>query len=191
MIEAVREPGLRGLRDQPFALLRALERRSLAAMAGAGAHEVEGAEFVGIGFRLGAERLLVERGEVREILLPPAGITRVPGARSWVRGLANVRGQLLPVMDLKEFLGAGPTAPGRGMRVLVARAGEFPVGLLADEVYGFRRFSGQERGPAGTLGSLRCERFLAGCFRRGDEHWPLFSLQALLDSPEFQLAAAD
>jgi twitching motility protein PilI len=191
MMAAGAGSGLRALRDQPFALLRALERRSRAAVAGAGPDEAEAAELVGIGFRLGSERLLLERGEVREILLPPAGITRVPGARSWVRGLANVRGQLLPVMDLKDFLGAGPTVMGRSTRILVARGGELPVGLLADEVYGFRRFLDRERGAAQPLAGLRCERFLAGCFRRGDESWPLFRLQTLLDSPEFQLAAAD
>jgi len=191
MIAAGYEPGLRALRDQPFALLRALERRSRAAMTGSGPHEGEAAEVVCIGFRLGGERLLLERGEVREVLLPPTGMTRVPGARSWVRGLANIRGQLLPVMDLKDFLGAGPTALGRNARILVARGGEFPAGLLADEVFGFRRFLERERVAVQPLAGLRCERFLSSAFRRGDEYWPLFSLQALLDNQEFQLAAAD
>ena len=37
----------------------------------------------------------------------PAAVTRVPGAKGWMRGLSNVRGQLLPVIDLRAFLGVG------------------------------------------------------------------------------------
>ena len=85
-----------------------MERRSRAAAAGAlGGGDVSLEEWVGVGFRLGTERFLVPRGEVREVLMVPPAITRVPGAKSWVRGLANVRGHLLPVVDLKEFLGSG------------------------------------------------------------------------------------
>jgi twitching motility protein PilI len=40
----------------------------------------------------------------------------VPGARSWILGLANVRGQLLPVIDLKQYFGSGELTIGRNTR---------------------------------------------------------------------------
>ena len=46
--------------------------------------------------------LVSKMGEVTEILDPP-DFTRVPGVQSWVVGIANVRGSLLPLMDLKDL----------------------------------------------------------------------------------------
>ena len=60
---------------------------------------------------MGGETFLVAREETREVLGYPAAITRIPGAKSWVKGLANVRGQLLPMLDLRQFLGSGATTP--------------------------------------------------------------------------------
>jgi len=113
----------------------------------------------------------------------------VPGAKPWIRGLANVRGQLLPLVDLRAFLGGGVTNIGRGSRVLVANHREVPAGLLVDEVQGFRRFVDNEFGTTVPPTIIRCERSLAGTFRRGAESWPVFSLRSLLESPEFLQAA--
>jgi len=182
--------GLRGLRDRPFELLREIERRARAAAIGQGRESGAGREWVGIAFRLGVERFLVAREETREVLSYPSVVTRVPGARTWIRGLANVRGQLLPVVDLRSFLGSGVTAAGRSTRVLVANHRDVPAGLMVDEVLGFRRFTDGEFSPTVSPTILRCERYLAGSFRRGNEVWPVFGLKPLLESNEFLQAAA-
>jgi twitching motility protein PilI len=182
---------LRTLRDQPFELLRELERRMRAAISGAAGEEVAGEEWVGIGVRLGHERFVVPRDEVREVLMVPPAITRVPGARAWVRGLANVRGHLLPISDLRGFLGSAGGVPDRAARVLVLADAEFPVGLIVDEVYGFRRFMDRERTTEIPPPGIRCERYLSGAFRRGLEVWPVFEMARLLGSREFQNAAEE
>jgi twitching motility protein PilI len=112
-------------------------------------------------------------------------LTRVPGSREWIRGLANVRGQLLPVIDLKQYLGSGATQAGRNTRVVVVNHRGIPAGLLVDEVLGFRRFNEQEfhGEPPPTI--IRCERYLAGSFRRGTEAWHVFSQKKLVQSPAF------
>ena len=101
-----------------------------------------------------------------------------------------MRGQLLPVVDLRAFLGGGATNTNRSTRVLVAQHREVPAGLLVDEVLGFRRFNEGEFSNAPPPTIARCERYLAGAFRRGNESWPVFSLRTLLESPEFLQAAA-
>jgi hypothetical protein len=58
-------------------------------------------EWVGVALKMAGELFLVAREETREVLGVPAPLTRVPGAKPWLRGLANVRGQLLPVLDLR------------------------------------------------------------------------------------------
>lgn len=181
---------LKPLRDQPFELLRELERLARVAMTGKGRDVGTDREWVGVAFRLGSENFLVAREETREVLGFPTMLTRVPGARSWIRGIANVRGQLLPVVDLRSFLNAGSTGSGRSSRVLVAHHREVPAGLLVDEVMGFRRFADAEFTATVPPTILRCERYLAGAFKRSTESWPVFSLRSLLESPEFLHAAA-
>ena len=181
---------LRSLRDKPFELLRELERLARVGLAGQGRDAANEREWVGVAFRVSAENFLVAREETREVLSFPSVVTRVPGAKPWIRGLANVRGQLLPIVDLRAFLGGGVTNIGCGSRVLVANHREVPAGLLVDEVQGFRRFADNEFGTTVPPTIIRCERYLAGAFRRGAESWPVFSLRSLLESHEFLQAAA-
>ena len=181
---------LRSLRDRPYELLRELDARARGAAQGAQEVAVTGPEWVGIAFRLGGEAFLLAREETREVMSYPTSVTRVPGARSWIRGLSNVRGQLLPVIDLRAFLGSGSTAASRSTRVLIANHREIPAGLLVDEVMGFRRFAETEFTADLPPTLLRCERYLAGAFRRGAEVWPVFSLRSLLESQQFLQAAA-
>jgi len=182
-------PTLRSLRDKPFELLRQLERLARVALTGQGRDAASEREWVGVAFRMSSEGFLVAREETREVLGFPAVITRVPGAKAWIRGLANVRGTLLPVVDLRAFLGGGVTSISRGARVLVANHREVPAGLLVDEVQGFRRFADGEFSTTPPPTIVRCERYLAGAFRRGTESWPVFSLRSLLESAEFLQAA--
>lgn len=181
-------PGLRLLRDRPFELLQELERRGRAVAGGRRA--ADGQEWVGVAFRLGSETFLVSRDEMREVMSLPTQLTRVPGARPWVRGLSNLRGQLLPVIDLRQFLGSGVTPSARISRVLVLNHRDIPAGLLVDEVLGFRRFAESEHISTAPPTLIRCERFLTGAFRRGGESWPVISLRRLLEHPSFLQASA-
>jgi twitching motility protein PilI len=181
---------LRSLREKPFELLRELERLARVALSGQGRDAANEREWVGVAFRMSSENFMVAREETREVLGFPAAITRVPGAKPWIRGIANVRGQLLPIVDLRAFLGGGVTTVTRSSRVLVANHREVPAGLLVDEVQGFRRFADNEFGATVPPTIIRCERYLAGAFRRGADSWPVFSLRSLLESTEFVQAAA-
>ncbi len=181
---------LRDLRDRPFELLRELERRSRLALSGSASLDADAEEWVGIGCLLGSERFLVARDDVREVMMMPSAVTRVPGTREWVAGLANLRGQLLPVFDLRAFLGAGNSRGVRSARVLVANSPDMPVGIIVDEVFGFRRFLSSEFTDEIPDTEIRCERYLAGACIRGEEVWPVFSVQKLIAADEFQKAAA-
>jgi twitching motility protein PilI len=180
---------LRSLRDRPFELLKELERRSRTVAAVNPPDAAAGREWVGVACRMGGETFLIAREETREVLGYPAVITRIPGAKSWVRGLANVRGSLLPMLDLRQFLGSGSTTPGRNTRVVVVNHREIPAGLIVDEVLGFRRFAESEFNAEAPPTVIRCETYLAGAFRRGGEVWPVLSLKSLVESQSFLQAA--
>jgi twitching motility protein PilI len=181
---------LRSLRDRPFELLKELEKRSRNVAAGTTPDATASREWVGVAFRMGGETFLIAREETREVLGYPAVITRIPGAKSWVKGLANVRGQLLPMLDLRQFLGSGAITQGRNTRVVAVNHREVPAGLIVDEVLGFRRFAESEFDAEAPPTVIRCEVYLAGAFRRGGEVWPVLSLKSLVESQSFLQAAS-
>lgn len=176
--------------EEPFELLQELERRSRAALAGQGSGALP-AEWVGIGFRVGQEHFVASRDQVREVLMLPETMTRVPGAMRWVLGIANLRGHLLPLIDLKMMLGAGRTSLRRITRVISVFHREVPAGLVVDEVLGFRRFMDSEFTDTWSQTAVRCDRYLSGAYERGEDVWPVFELHKLVESSTFLQAAAD
>jgi len=181
---------LKSLRDRPFELLAELERRGRAVSAQNGQEAAAGREWVGVALRMAGELFLAAREETREVLSVPSALTRVPGAKPWIRGLANVRGQLMPIIDLRHFIGSGTAPATRNTRIIVVNHREIPAGLLVDEVLGFRRFAEAEFSGDVPPTVARCERYLAGAFRRAQEQWPVLSLRSILESPAFAEAAA-
>mgnify|MGYP001820393742 CR=1 FL=1 len=176
--------------EQPFELLQEIERRSRAAHSGQGAGSAP-AEWVGVGFRIGEEQFVASREQVREVLMLPDAVTRVPGARRWLLGIANLRGHLLPLIDVKLLLGSGRTTLRRTTRVISVNHREVPAGLVVDEVLGFRRFMDHEFTNEAAETIVRCDRFLGGSYQRGEESWPVFNIFDLVESNMFLQAAAD
>jgi twitching motility protein PilI len=177
------------LADRPFELLTELDR--LCRQAAAGRREAAMAtehEWVGIGVRIGPHAFVVPREEVREIL-PCPRLARVPGAKKWLLGLANVRGQLLSVVDLHQLAGGSNTAVERSTRVVVVNHPEIPAGLMVDEVRGFRRFQPDEAVDERPDLDDAFIPFVTGGFRRGDEYWAVLRLQDLVESQLFLQAA--
>ncbi len=84
--------------------------------------------------------------EVKEILNYPSAVTSVPGTKPWILGVANIRGNLLPLIDLQLFLGGTATTIGRRSRVLVIDHQGLYAGLLVGDVKGIRHLT-DEQGP--------------------------------------------
>ena len=176
------------LRERPFELLKELERRSRIAASGRGQEAGHQEEWVGVGFRVGKTRLVAAREEVREVLTWP-GVTALPGAKPWLLGLANVRGQLLPITDLAAFFGDEPITIGRSSRILMVNHGDIPAGLLVDEVRGFRRFVASEKVEVMPEALPGMTPFLAGAYGNEEEIWGVLGLHGLVESSVFMQAA--
>ncbi len=181
---------LAALIEHPFELLQELERRSREAIAGKGAGALP-AEWVGIGFRIGQEQFVANRDEVSEVLMLPESMSRVPGTRRWVLGIANLRGHLLPIIDVKMLLGNGRTSLRRTTRVISVNHRDIPAGLVVEEVLGFRRFMDNEHVDESPPTVVRCDRYLHGAYQRGAEAWPVFGLYDFIESSAFLQAAAE
>ncbi|MDQ3618116.1 MAG: chemotaxis protein CheW [Pseudomonadota bacterium] len=178
----------------PFELLADYEQRSLAHVVGLPEQLDAPGLWRGVGFRIGERRLASGFDEVREILLLPQ-VTPVPGAQPWMLGLANVRGNLLPIVDLKQFLEGERTVLHESQRILLVRQPGGDVAVLIDELYGQRSFTDQqqiddEQVASEQLASGRYTHFIDRAYRLGDQPWAIFSLERLARTPEFRQAAA-
>ncbi|MGN5518308.1 chemotaxis protein CheW [Halopseudomonas sp. Lyrl_26] len=123
----------------PFDLLQQLAERCVRMAAGLPSQEVVAETWSGIGFRLAGQPMIASLGEISEILHEPR-YTALPRVKPWVRGVANVRGRLLPIIDLSQFFGSTSSAPRKQRRVLVLDRDEIFVGLLVDELFGMQHF---------------------------------------------------
>ena len=106
-------------------------------------------------FRVGASRFGCDTASVQEIIpLRPA--TRLPGAPRYVRGLINIRGTIVTVLDLAVRLGAADE-PGPSGSILLVRHRDHVVGMSVDEVADVRPLAveSEDAGVAPANGIVR------------------------------------
>ena len=96
--------------------------------------------WTGVGFSLGGNNYVASMSEISEILSVPR-FTHVPGVQTWVRGVSNVRGRLMPVMDLLTFLDKKSDIQWKRRRLLVVENEDLYSGLVVDSVLGMQHFT--------------------------------------------------
>ena len=103
-----------------------------------------GARVNQLGVNIGQERFLLELTQIGEIV-PVPSITIVPLTQPWYLGLANVRGNLISVIDLARYHLQSETAIGSDSRIITFANGlGFNCGLLVSRVHGLRHAAGME-----------------------------------------------
>lgn len=171
-----------------FGMLADYERRSLAHIAGVPEQvEAEGL-WRAIGFRVGDRRFLSAIEEVEELLVMPV-LTTVPGTRSWLLGVANVRGTLVPIIDLHQYLYGERTQISDRSRLLRVRQTGGGVGLLVAEILGQRSLTDEQRTDARAEEDERLQRFVIENVTLGGHDWGVFSMSNLFEASDFQHAA--
>jgi purine-binding chemotaxis protein CheW len=131
-------------------------------------------------FRLASERYAVESRLVQEVH-PLRDLTPLPCTPPFVLGIVNVRGRILPVLDLKKFF----DLPERGLtdlhRVILVRGNDLELGLLADVIVGVRSVAADRLQPSlPTLTGIRAD-FLKGIT---DERLVVLDLDRILLDPK-------
>lgn len=136
-------------------------------------------------FRVGGRRMLVPLSQVKAILPPPRQVP-VPGAKSWVMGLANMRGELTGVYDLARLFFDMPSESNRHSVVLLAKSQQFSAALLVDRSYGIRQipFSAERAVKKPSLLGVMREVPM-------DNDWiPILNIETLMESERFMNAVA-
>ncbi|NNM50981.1 MAG: purine-binding chemotaxis protein CheW [Pseudomonadales bacterium] len=144
----------------------------------------------GIGFRLLGHNFVATMGEVVEVLSIPR-YTGVPGVQSWMRGLSNVRGRLLPIMDLPMYFSMESKVAESRRRVVVVDMQDIFSGLVVDEVLGVQHFPVKDyRAEPEDDIFAGLQPYLQGAFWREGQYWSVFSLSRLIEDPRFMQVSA-
>ena len=169
----------------PFALLTDIARRSRTLSKGLPAQEEAVELWNGIGFTLNGQRYVAPMGEVVEILHIPRH-TQVPGVKAFMLGAANVRGRLLPLIDLAAFIGLPRASRSqRDRRVLVIEQDDVFCGLIIDSVLGMQYFAADSHVENLNEEAEALSPFLHGGYFRNDELWRVFSMVELVEDERF------
>jgi twitching motility protein PilI len=172
----------------PFDLLQSLEEQSKNTAKGLPQQTETRTLWSGIGFRLGNIKMVAPITQVNEILHFP-NLTLVPGTLPWIKGLANIRGTLLPIVDLQSYLGQPPIQLRQQSRIMIIHQGELDVGLLVDEVIGLRHFDPEERVSRIKKMDAAIKSHIRGAFQQNEQIWHLFDMTTLIDDPQFYKVA--
>lgn len=120
-------------------------------------NEPTGDELSVVEFSLSPERYAVEEQHVGEVLLLKE-LTPIPGAPDFVAGIANIKGRILSVLNLKIFLGITAKGITELNRIIILKNNRMEFGILTDSILGIRNFpSGQFTRKPDTLQGTAAE----------------------------------
>ena len=158
------------LRERALALARPLSNAAVA----------EASRLELLEFRVAAERYAVETRFVQEVH-PLRDLTPLPGTPPFVPGIVNVRGQILPVYDLKKLFGLPEPGLTDLHRVIHVRGHDMELGLLADVIVSVRVIAADRLQPSlATLTGIRAD-YLKGIT---DDRVVVLDLDRILSDPK-------
>jgi len=143
-------------------------------------------------FKLGDELFAINVSQVREVLEVPQ-ITRVPTAPTYMRGVVNVRGQSIPVVDLSLRFGLHAIADTINTRIIVMELkidGETAIiGGLADSVHEVIELEPGDVNPPPHIAMRWRTDFIIGMGRRGEAFIIILDVNAVFSSKELIAAS--
>lgn len=114
-----------------------------------------------IAFRIGGQEFCVDVMSIREIRGWTAA-TPIPQAPNFVRGVINLRGTVLPIVDMAVRLGFAAAEPTARHAIIVAQIGTQPVGLLVEGVSDIFTVTKDQIQPTPDVASEMARHFLRG-----------------------------
>ena len=138
-----------------------------------------------VGFRLDRSDYAVAIRRVQEIILMPA-ITRLPQTSADVEGLMNLRGTVLPVINLRTRFGVPPKPFDEHTRVVVVNVQSRTVGFIVDSVSQVMRVAEDQLQPPPPGIASVASAAISGLFRDGDRLVIALDVDRLLEHLEIE-----
>ncbi len=117
-------------------------------------------------FELGKMKYAIELPKIREILTYPDYITTLPNTSEWVKGLINLRGEVVPILDIRIKFNTGEALYNENTSVIaVITEDKRMVGIIVDKVDDVQRLDTSSLAPVSDMGSAIPSRYLKGFVR--------------------------
>lgn len=139
-----------------------------------------------VGFLLHGEEYAVAITKIREIILMKP-ITRLPQVPESIEGLINLRGHVIPLINLRKHFGLPARPFDDETRTIVVSIGEKTVGCIVDEVTQVMRIASDQIQPVPISMAATAERFIDGLARLDDRLLIILDTDKLFDTREFDL----
>ena len=151
--------------------------------AGAAASAVNGTRQM-VTFALGAEEYGIDIAQVQEInrMVP---ITHVPRAAAYMEGVINLRGQLIPVIDLRTRFSMSRIEPTRMSRIIVIEASAKRIGMIVDSVSEVVHIPLSQIEPTPDIMTVSQAEFLSGVGKLAQRLIILLNVDAILKTAEY------
>ena len=134
------------------------------------------------GFKIGEIQLLID-ADVRSEVLSDVAITSVPLMPSYVRGLCNVRGSLVPVYDMHKKLGLdAPNISPSNKKILLLDENQDMAGIEIEEMVVSLQFDEQDIERGTTSDNEMLNGCITYCYKENDKTWFGFDHTKLFDS---------
>jgi purine-binding chemotaxis protein CheW len=139
-------------------------------------------------FALGDEQYGVELLKVQEIK-GYSPVTAIPNSPTHIKGVINLRGAVIPIIDLRARFGMAPIEYSKFNVIIVINVGSRVMGLLVDAVSDVLSVEAGQVRPAPDFGTQADTRFISGMVAAGSRIAVLLDLDTLLSDAD--LIAAD
>jgi purine-binding chemotaxis protein CheW len=134
-------------------------------------------------FRVGAQMYALDIMRIKEVIKFQR-LTPIPKAPLFIEGVINLRGAIIPVVDLRKRFDKGVADSDRDTRVIICALSGRIIGIMVDEVSEVRRYSRQEVWPAPQFLKGKGAEFFLGVCRRDEDLVMLLDLEKILSSGE-------
>ena len=138
-------------------------------------------------FNLGEEAFAIEIGKVREVL-DYTSITKVPRTPAFLRGVINLRGSVVPVIDLRMILNMSAIQKTVDTCIVIVdveiEGNNIQLGALADSVQEVVDIDVNQIGPPPKLGTKLNTEFIKGMGKRGESFLIILDIDKVLSSGE-------
>lgn len=143
-----------------------------------------------LGYTLGQQPVVSVLNDIVALQASPAQITPVPGTKPWIVGLAPISGDLLPVIDVPQFLGLSASASRSLAQLLVVDIEGVRCGLLVTSVMGRLTETVHSQTAAVTLFDM-LQPYVRIALHTDQAEWPVFELSALVSDSRFSMGCID
>lgn len=117
-------------------------------------------------FELGKMKYAIELPKIREILTYPKNITVLPNTTKWVKGLINLRGEVVPILDIRIKFNTGEAVYNENTSVIaVITEDKRMIGIIVDKVDDVQRLDTSALAPVSDMGSAIPSKYLKGFVR--------------------------